>query len=246
MKGTCPACRGDVISKCGTKKLWHWAHAALRHCDSWWESETEWHRNWKRLFPVECQEFIQHDPATGEKHIADVRTLRGMVIEFQNSPISPAELKSREAFYGKMIWIVNAAMYAKNFEIRWKLPDPKAEFVQDLVILPQGRWTSRKSVEILEYPMRRSRREIASSIDRHFAGHYEYYWWHKRAVWLEATKPVFLDFGDANLWWLKNYYDRDFPCVQRIKKETLITKNGGQVPTVAWPDPIIVEDSSQA
>ena len=44
----------------------------------------------------------------GEKHIADVKTPAGFVIEFQHSPISPSERISREEFYGDMCWIVDA------------------------------------------------------------------------------------------------------------------------------------------
>ena len=32
----------------------HWAHHPVRHCDPWWEGETEWHRTWTNHFaPVE-------------------------------------------------------------------------------------------------------------------------------------------------------------------------------------------------
>jgi hypothetical protein len=44
----------------------------------WAEKETDWHRAWKNNFPAECQEFIQHDGQSGEKHIADVRTLMAL------------------------------------------------------------------------------------------------------------------------------------------------------------------------
>ena len=47
------------------------------------------------------------DQASGEKHIADVKTPFGLVIEFQHSPIEQMEVESRETFYGNMIWIVD-------------------------------------------------------------------------------------------------------------------------------------------
>jgi len=43
----------------------------------------------------------------GEKHIADVKTDQGWVIEFQHSCIKPEERRSREAFYGNMVWVVD-------------------------------------------------------------------------------------------------------------------------------------------
>lgn len=48
-----------------------------------------------------------YDEQTGEKHIADVRTSHGLVIEFQHSRIDPQERTSRERFYGNMIWVVD-------------------------------------------------------------------------------------------------------------------------------------------
>jgi competence protein CoiA len=106
LSGTCPHC-GAEIARWGRVKVWHWAHKGELACDPWWDNETEWHRAWKDQFPLEWQEVIAEDPATGEKHIADVRTSFGLVVEFQHSPIDPAEVKVRERFCGNMIWIVD-------------------------------------------------------------------------------------------------------------------------------------------
>ncbi|MBH5371011.1 competence protein CoiA family protein [Bradyrhizobium glycinis] len=46
-RGTCPVCTGEVIAKCGSYRVSHWAHRGIRDCDSWAERETEWHRAWK-------------------------------------------------------------------------------------------------------------------------------------------------------------------------------------------------------
>jgi hypothetical protein len=53
-------------------------------CDHWWESETQWHRNWKNEFPESWQEIV-HTSENGEKHVADVKTENGIVLEFQHS-----------------------------------------------------------------------------------------------------------------------------------------------------------------
>jgi competence protein CoiA len=105
--GTCPSCGSELIAKCGKIKMHHWAHKGARNCDPWWENETEWHRSWKNNFPVEWQELPLPDEQTGEKHIADVRTSDGLVIEFQNSPIDLQERTTREKFYKDMVWVVN-------------------------------------------------------------------------------------------------------------------------------------------
>ena len=39
--------------------------------------------------------------------MADVKTDRGWVIEFQHSHIKPEERSSRDAFYARIIWVVN-------------------------------------------------------------------------------------------------------------------------------------------
>ena len=90
-QGTCPWCSQPMVAKCGEFNIWHWAHQGRRVCDPWWENETEWHRAWKGEFPVNWQEVI-HQAENGEKHIADVKTDQGWVIEFQHSRIKPEEL----------------------------------------------------------------------------------------------------------------------------------------------------------
>lgn len=111
--GHCPACSQPVIAKCGTRRVWHWAHKGKRSCDSWWEPETPWHRRWKAEFPPEQQEVIQHAPS-GERHIADVKTEHGLVIEFQHSHLDPVEQAAREAFYENLVWVVDATRLKRD------------------------------------------------------------------------------------------------------------------------------------
>lgn len=105
-KGVCPICNSELIAKCGDIKINHWAHKGTRSCDSWWENETEWHRTWKNNFPKEWQEIVHYDKS-GEKHIADVKTDKGWVIEFQYSFLKIEERNSRNLFYQKLVWLVN-------------------------------------------------------------------------------------------------------------------------------------------
>jgi competence protein CoiA len=107
LRAICPACSGEVIAKCGQHIVWHWAHSSRSHCDHWWESETDWHREWKNRFPTEWQEVPMVDALSGELHIADVKTAANLVIEFQRSSIHPDEVRSREDFYGRMIWVID-------------------------------------------------------------------------------------------------------------------------------------------
>ncbi len=106
LTATCPSCGAAVVAKCGDHRVRHWAHRGVRVCDPWWESETEWHRGWKNEFPAGWQEVV-HFAQNGEKHVADVKTESDMVIEFQHSFLKAQERMAREAFYRKMVWVVD-------------------------------------------------------------------------------------------------------------------------------------------
>ncbi|MBW0369543.1 competence protein CoiA [Ensifer adhaerens] len=113
LHGICPNCYKDVVAKCGQQRVWHWSHVGKLECDRWWENETEWHLKWKAVFPPEWQEVV-HSTPSGERHIADVKTDKGLVVEFQHSPISLVERTSREQFYRLMIWLVDGTRYTRD------------------------------------------------------------------------------------------------------------------------------------
>ncbi|MBR1300647.1 competence protein CoiA [Bradyrhizobium sp. AUGA SZCCT0042] len=106
LSGECPACGKAMTAKCGQHRVHHWAHHGKRVCDLWFERETQWHRDWKSHFPKGWQEFVQHSES-GERHIADVRTDLGVVLEFQHSFLRKDEHEAREKFYPKMVWVVD-------------------------------------------------------------------------------------------------------------------------------------------
>ena len=106
-RGICQYCDAEMVAKCGRYVMWHWAHMPGSSCDPWWGSESEWHRGWKSLFPAEWREVVHFDEQTGEKHIADVKTPSGIVVEFQRSPIESKEVSSRENFYRDLVWVVD-------------------------------------------------------------------------------------------------------------------------------------------
>jgi competence CoiA-like predicted nuclease len=107
LHGLCPVCKNPVIAKCGEIKAHHWAHESTQNCDPWWENKGEWHRKWQDEFDNDWQEIIVEE--NGEKHIADIKTPDGLVIEFQHSPISKEEQQKREKFYKNMIWVVDCS-----------------------------------------------------------------------------------------------------------------------------------------
>jgi len=115
-KGICPVCFASVIAKCGDIKIHHWAHKSIKTCDTWWEQETEWHRQWKDRFPKEYQEVVLFDEQTREKHIADIKTHDGVVFEFQHSHITSQERESREFFYKNMVWVVDGTRLKRDYQ----------------------------------------------------------------------------------------------------------------------------------
>ena len=119
LKGAvCQVCRAEVIAKCGDIKIHHWSHKSKKKCDHWWENETQWHRDWKNQFPDDWQE-IEHTSKTGEKHRADIKTPKGLVVEFQHSPIDKDELSTRNTFYENIVWVVDGTRRKydeRNFE----------------------------------------------------------------------------------------------------------------------------------
>lgn len=117
LSGKCKCCGHPTTAKCGQIKIWHWAHSGKWICDPWWENESEWHRSWKNCFPIDWQEFVHHD-SNGERHIADVKTSQGYILEFQHSYLNPEERKQRTEFYGKLAWVVDGIRrprYIKQF-----------------------------------------------------------------------------------------------------------------------------------
>ncbi|MBS1682154.1 MAG: hypothetical protein JST48_10605 [Bacteroidetes bacterium] len=207
-RGFCPSCEKETEAKCGAKKIHHWAHKSLNHCDNWWENETEWHRNWKSLFPKEWQEVVHFDEITGEKHIADVKTDAGLVIELQNSPISSAELKSRESFYKNLIWVVNGKNFLKNLSLRNKVPSPASSLANDIGFIkgknPHTAYFFRSEVSSVGVEIH-DISEIEDKIELNYEGHHLFDWKRPRTGWFEATCRVFLDFGFQEVYELVTY-----------------------------------------
>jgi len=156
--GACPACGHPMLAKCGKVRIWHWAHKGGRTCDPWWENETEWHRAWKGHFPSEWQEVV-HQGHNGEKHIADVKTNQGWVLEFQHSHIKPEERQSRDSFYSKLIWIVDGTRRKRDvtqFRDAWSQGTPvgrntflRKVFLDDCALLRE--WSDSRAAVFFDF-----------------------------------------------------------------------------------------------
>lgn len=99
-RGQCPKCGSEVIAKCGQIKIWHWAHKATHGCE-WYSTESEWHRQWKSLFPENRIEVYV------DQNRADAIDATGRVWEFQNSYLNGEEIEEREEAYINLLWIWN-------------------------------------------------------------------------------------------------------------------------------------------
>ncbi|NYZ62011.1 CoiA-like domain protein [Luteimonas deserti] len=235
---TCLDCGRKTVAKCGPIVMHHWAHAG-RNCDSWWENETQWHRDWKNLFPPECRE-ISHTAPSGEIHRADIKAPGGIYVEIQHSAMTQAERDSREQFYDNMIWIVDGTPFSSRFHLHHSLPDPSLDWAQDCAWFP-----ARNPLQGAPFPegMYQKRSLIAEDRARGaatgmhlmffqrdeeqkfreaYTGHHQYLWKRPHSTWIEARKPVYLDFGSDILFRLETYPIGNLPSVRVITKRQLI------------------------
>lgn len=104
----CPICKCPMRQRRGNINIHHFAHAPGCECtDNWhYEEMCEWHHEWQRRYPDECQEYVMRNE--NEIHRADV-FINNMVIEFQHSPISVKEFDERNQFYTRnghtLVWL---------------------------------------------------------------------------------------------------------------------------------------------
>lgn len=204
--GTCLLCEREVFSKCGDINVWHWAHVKNDNCDSWYEPESEWHKNWKHVFGKDhCEVVISKE---GVRHIADILTPGHIIIELQNSPIPKSTINQREVFYGeKMIWIINGKHFKQNFSIYKSQLDKDEDY---------------------------NRRYNPSSP---YFGNYDdslkdiltFNWSNYRRSWAGAGRNTFIDFGDENLFWVKEGMGAKHGKGKQVTKEAFIKKYGGNL-----------------
>jgi competence CoiA-like predicted nuclease len=140
----CPCCNTPVIAKLGNIYVHHWAHSSLNDCPNN-KPETEWHINWKNMFPEEYREVPSNTTVGGEIYfsygeipmcfsfdtlglgINDIKT-RESAIEFQNSPIKLEEIAQRQLQATKnnikINWVFNKETYC-GFNIKTNIKNKK-------------------------------------------------------------------------------------------------------------------------
>lgn len=197
-KGICPLCNRVVHSKCGEINIWHWAHHKNESCDSWFEPETEWHKNWKSVFGKEFSEIVIKKE--GIKHIADVLTKENVVIELQNSPIQKQIIRKRELFYGeRMIWLINGSSFKQNFMI-----SNSSIYNDDIYLILNDL-------------------EQTDKLKKDF----RFSWSWARKSWEDTERHVFIDFGNKDLFWVKSGMGTNSGIGRYVSKKDFIIKYGG-------------------
>jgi hypothetical protein len=129
-RGLCPECKTGVYARMPAFAIRHWAHFPLpegetRDCargDA--GGMTAWHYAWQNE-----RNDLDLIEVSRDNHRADVVNTDGVVIEFQHSPISPEDVKDREQFWRKGIWVIDGTPH-EDGSIRVelsRLPDQKPD-----------------------------------------------------------------------------------------------------------------------
>ncbi|MFA7379097.1 MAG: competence protein CoiA family protein [Bacteroidia bacterium] len=228
--GICMGCSQEVVSKCGSIKVHHWAHKRTEDCDTWSEPETEWHREWKNKFPENYREVTFKDANTNEYHRADIHTKDGVTIEFQNSPLSVEEFNQRNRFYKKLIWVVNGLKFKNNFSLKQHIPNPSDALLNNFEMSEMLYF---KKADVLDLGISEPRLlQVYGLNSPELKGlelsdiHHAFTWNNKRKGWLQSNALVFLDFGQDFLCWLRKREQilEPFWYIQIVKKTDFISK----------------------
>lgn len=109
----CECCNQAVNPYCGKIQVHHFRHKSKIDCDNWYEPITEWHLAWQNQFSENFREVVL--TRNDCKHRADIINSKDVVVEFQNSLISIEEIRNREEFYEKMVWVFNGIRFKDRF-----------------------------------------------------------------------------------------------------------------------------------
>ncbi|WP_276091422.1 competence protein [Pedobacter sp. JY14-1] len=190
------------------------------------KGETPWHRDWKKAFPEGFREVSFADELQGGFHRADVYTLCGTAIEFQNSPITLEELRSREAFYPKLIWVLNGKKF-KGFRILKHLPDVDDPKLSAYDFSHSDHLAVYRTSELRDGSTRRlsfHHPELCSIPMT--TCYYSFCWKHPHRVWYEARCPIVVDLGGHFLYYLKQrtQISGNYPYLHMITRKSFIQK----------------------
>ena len=202
---------------------------------------TQWHLDWQNNFAPAWREVIFRDEQSGAFHRADIHTPQGVTIEFQHSHLSIEELESRNTFYKKLIWVVNAQPFKEQFIFTNATPNPQSPLLANykFSVDPNGLakfhyfyskeepYSYGPTGLVRSYSLHDPElREVAEEHDKKGKLYWLFSWKNKRSASLNSNAPVFLDFGDEFLYWIKKRAQRPFPLryLQVVEKKDFLAK----------------------
>jgi hypothetical protein len=147
----------------------YWRHDGDLY-DSWALPNATWNLEWKLLFPSNIVEISVQGHT--ERHVADVRANNGAVIKFQSRMLDSKQLRERELFFDKMIWVFKTDKWDMNINTE----ETVSSYIntegksRQLPISDKFKWCKFRA----SYP---------------------------KIAFKACKMPVFLDFGDENLYW---------------------------------------------
>ncbi|WP_240618444.1 competence protein CoiA family protein [Pedobacter yonginense] len=188
--------------------------------------ETPWHKNWKKAFPKNYREVCFYDESCGEMHRADVHTPCGTTLEFQNSPISLAELESRESFYPNLIWILNGKKF-KGFRVLKNLPDVHHPRLANYEFCISDHLSMVRKSEVSAGV---AKPKILNFYHPEIKGipltshYYSFCWKQPHSVWFSAKCPILVDLGGHFLYQLKKreQLSADYTYLQMLTRKSFI------------------------
>ena len=227
-RAACTLCGKPVTGKAGRIVAWHWAHESGADCDSWYEPVSEWHLGWQAAVPEDRREV-----AMG-RHRADVVMWDGTVVEFQHSSIGVDDIRARERFYGRMVWLFDAreAYSEDRLSVR-RLVDGgmQAQFGGRCVICHQsveeGQWIRRWAGKWAH----------TGCIEGLSPGAVRFQWSHPRKSVAWCERPVMLDLGGGKVLWITAFAVEDGPPYGGrglLRGEEDVKKWIGWTPPAPW------------
>lgn len=190
--------------------------------------ETPWHRNWKNAFPPSFREVSFQDKDLGDLHRADVFTHCGTTLEFQNSPICIQELESREAYYPKLVWVLNGKKF-KGFRILKHLPDVDDPRLSGYEFCHTDHLSMIRKVDLLQAKggikvLNFHHPELKNiPLTSHY---YSFCWKNPHRVWYQAKCPLIVDLGGHFLYQLKQrkQLSGDYAYLHMIPRKDFIAQ----------------------
>ena len=200
----------------------------LKAGKQFYRKESNWHRDWKLAFPGSFREIGFTDAHKGDFHRADIFTPSGHTIEFQNSPISLAELQSREAFYPNLIWVLNGKKF-KGFRVLKHLPDIDDPKLDGYEFCHSDHLSMVRKTDILNEVQKPKVLNFYHSElkDIKFTSYYySFCWKNPHSVWYLATAPIIIDIGGHFLYELRQrkQLSGDYPYLKMISRKTFIDR----------------------